>query len=93
MSTDARYRVQVCFGMDSVHRDFSEALTALRSYKRLSCLGGYCPPKPNQDILHVRLWNLTLNRVLASSEGAPCWFTSDPEIVDALIYEGRSQTK
>jgi hypothetical protein len=89
----ANYRVQLCIGMDSLHRDFSEARCALRCWKRLAQeLKGYVP-NDSRNHTYVRLWNLNLDRVLMSTEGIFTYTTTDPEMVDALASEGTEEAR
>ena len=88
MIDKTRYRVQFTVGMDSLHRDFSEAICAVRSYRRLArYLGG--KELPNFDMCQVRLWDMNQQVVLISTESSVHngWL-QDKDIVSALTEIG-----
>jgi len=80
---EAKYRVQLYVGAETLCRDFSEAITAVRSYRTLAKgLGHHVTA--DRDVCHVRLWNLELDSCLMSTEGIAA-YARDPELHEALL--------
>ena len=86
MKNQGKYRVQLCVHMDSLTREFSEAVCAVRSYKRLHQEFVDSLIK-NGGRVSIRLWNMHDSLLLISSEMTTVSLNVDEEFGEAMMKE------